>query len=243
MSASPRARLARARARACLSAASGAGLAGLVVLAAACAQGTPSFDLGEAGTLPDDGATERSPLPTRDGAASETGAEGGPGDDAGPCTRRVVINELKVEGATADEEFVELYNAGTCAVPLGGWALKYQASTGNAGLAGYTFQTGDSIPAKGYLVIATDSFSGAKNATLTGGFAKAAGQVGLLDDTGVVVDGVGYGSLTGGTFKEGASATAPPASGSIARTSDGVDTDDNAADFAVSTPHSAGAAN
>jgi hypothetical protein len=69
------------------------------------------------------------------------------------------------------------------------------------------------------------------------------GQIALFDDTNTKIDGVGYGTITGGSYREGTAAPSPPANGSIGRKVDGVDTDNNQADFKTFTTHSAGAAN
>ena len=74
------------------------------------------------------------------------------------------------------------------------------------------------------------------------------GQVAVLDDTGKVIDGVAYGTMIvtdagAGTYAEGTPAQAPIADASISRKTDGEDTDDNAADFVRTSPHTAGAPN
>jgi hypothetical protein len=169
---------------------------------------------------------------------------GGGGDDAGPCDGKVVINELMTAGASAYDEFIELYNPGGCAVPLGGWKLGYRSGTGSAAPPILTFAPGSSIPAKSFLVIGRPEFSGKKDITITSSTSMAAdkGQVGLEDDKGTLVDAVGYGAATG-AYVEGSPAPTPDTSGSISRKTDGVDTNDNAADFAKTKPHSAGAPN
>jgi hypothetical protein len=62
----------------------------------------------------------------------------------------VVINELQYHPASNDdnEEFVEIYNRGTNAIPLDKWHL--------SGGVSYTFPVGTSLPAGGYLVVAKD---------------------------------------------------------------------------------------
>ena len=62
----------------------------------------------------------------------------------------MVINELQYHPASNDdnEEFVEIYNRGTNAIPLDKWHL--------SGGVSYTFPVGTSLPAGGYLVVAKD---------------------------------------------------------------------------------------
>lgn len=118
-----------------------------------------------------------------------------------------------------------------------------RSSGNNPGGASHTFETGDSIASKAFLVVGTRDFRGKKNATLNGGFGNTGGQVGLLDDKMAIVDAVGYATTTTGLYTKGTPATNAPSGSSSARKSDGVDTDDNKNDFKTSTPHTAGAPN
>lgn len=210
------------------------------LLVIACATGTGSTGLGdgEGGVFEEGGTRDVNVLPTGDsGGGGDTGTV--PGDDASTtgCTEKVVINELKADG----DELVELFNPNTCAVLLGNWELKYASAGGGAGGAGYKFAAGDSIKAKGHFVIANGSIP--KDATLATGLAADNGQVGLLDDSGKLVDAVAYGSVTAGPYREAQSAPKPPANGSIGRNASGADTDDNRVDFKTLTSPSPGAAN
>jgi hypothetical protein len=71
-------------------------------------------------------------------------------NNAPPLFSNVVINELQYKPASSDdnEEFVELHNRGTNAIPLDKWRL--------SGGVSYTFPVGTSLPAGGYLVVAKD---------------------------------------------------------------------------------------
>ncbi len=221
-------------------------LAAFVYFAYACATGAEDgregFDDADGGAARDGSSPARAEAGSSSSSSSSSG--GSSDDDAGPCDGKVVINELMTAGATAYDEFIELYNPGGCAVPLGGWKLGYRAQNGNAAPPILTFEPGSSIPAKAYLVIARPEFSGKKDVTITSSTSMAvdSGQVGLEDDKGTLVDAVGYGTATG-AYVEGKPAPSPDTSGSIARKSNGVDTNDNAADFAKTKPHSAGAPN
>jgi hypothetical protein len=106
-----------------------------------------------------------------------------------------------------------------------------------------TIAAGTSIPAKGFFVAGTASFTGTKNVTINGGLADD-GQVAVFEDgaSGVKLDSVGYGSATG-DYVEGTAAPKPQANGSMARRTDGVDTNDNAADFDTAATPSPGAPN
>ncbi len=205
----------------------------------ACAKGETG-DIGDGGITP----AEDSGMDTSlryDTAPPDDDGGTTPGEDSSTgCTRKVVINELSPRVGAATAEFIELYNAGTCAVPLTGWTIPYRSSTGGGNADLYKFETGDSIPAKGFLVIATSELN-VGDLEMNGGMADD-GQIALLDEKKTTVDSVAWGSTTG-PFVEGSPAPKAAANGSIARKSDGVDTNDNKADFEAKTQHTAGAAN
>jgi hypothetical protein len=207
-----------------------------------CAKGTDGsgIDVGEGGIVEvDGGLRDVNVVPTPKDSSSPDDSGLLPGDDSGTCTKKVVINELKTDGTTANDEMIELYNPSSCAVPLGSWELKYESSGGGTGMAGHKFATGDSIPSKAYLVLTPTSAA----AKLTPGMAKSDGQVGLLDDKGTLVDAVAYGTVTTGSYREGPSAPSPPSGGSIGRSPDGADSNNNKNDFKTYTTPSAGVAN
>lgn len=214
-----------------------------VLLVGACAEGG-SFDYVLDGSALEGGSDEGGAvLPLLDSGVEGGARDSGGAEDAGslPCTGAIVINEIKVAGATANDEFVELFNPTGCDVALGGWSIRYQSASGGAGSAGHLFAGGASIPSRGFYLVASATFSG-RDADLQTGFA-ASGQIGLVDDTSRLVDAVAYGTVTGGTYREGSAAPSPSSSGSLARKADGVDTDNNAADFAFATPGSPGSPN
>ncbi|MDB4937470.1 MAG: hypothetical protein JWP87_4442 [Labilithrix sp.] len=206
----------------------------LVVVA--CAKGTDSVDVDEGGVVEEDAARDVNvvPLPSKDSSSPDDSGPL-PGDDSGTCTRKVVVNEVLMNGPSGSE-FIELYNASTCAVPMGDWKISYKSGSNAAGGATYTFATGASLAPKAFFVIATANFSGAKNATFNGGLSNSDGQVGLLDDKKATVDAVGWGTGTAGDYTEGAPVPLPPTNSSVARNTDGVDTNDNKADFKTATP-------
>jgi hypothetical protein len=222
-------------------------LAAFVYFASACAKGNeePSVDSDpDAGTVADAGKDVTKPL------GVDSGGPGPEEDSGGPtCTGKVVVNELMTAGASAADEFVELFNTASCAISLAGWKLSYRASSGNLSVGGlHTFVAGSQIPATGFLVIGGAAFTGKTEGTLTGAMAADRGQVALLDDKGKVIDGVAYGTQImtdagAGTYAEGTPAQAPLANASIARKADGEDTENNSADFARASPHTAGASN
>ena len=46
----------------------------------------------------------------------------------------VVISEIQIEGGTADDEFVELYNPTGLAVDMEGWRLRRTSASGSTGM-------------------------------------------------------------------------------------------------------------
>ena len=92
----------------------------------------------------------------------------------------------------------------------------------------------------GYLLIAGPAFAADGGSVPdqtygAGKLAAAGGGVGLRDAAQMLVDSVGYGTATN-AFVEASVAAAPPNGQSIARKPNGVDTNQNALDFAVATP-------
>ena len=160
-----------------------------------------------------------------------------------------VINEVQTAGTTAADEFVEIFNPCGAAIPMVGYKIIYRshlnvldASQANDSTTVYAFVAADVLPPLGHFVVGGAAFTGPKNASepsATGDLAAAAGQVGLRDASGRLLDGVFYGMLpTTGTpaFLEGTPAPSPAKSSSIYRAPDGKDIDDNGVDFSAANP-------
>lgn len=204
----------------------------------ACATGTDSIDLGEGG-ITDEASVGRDVIviPANDSSTGDTGPKP---PDSGSCDRKVVINEVQVDGPS---EWVEIYNASTCAVTVGGWRVAYRSKDDAPGNATYTFGTAESLAPKQFFLIATAAFVGKKDATFNGGFGNAGGQLGLLDDTMKLVDAVGYDTGTVGMYTEGQPTVLPGPGKSVGRSSDGVDTNNNKNDFKLFNTPTPGAGN
>jgi hypothetical protein len=213
---------------------------GALVLVA-CAKGTDNNGVAdEGGLLEDDAGRDVNvvPVPRDSSTVGPDGTVLPPDDSGGTCAKKVVINEIKTDGATGNDEMVELYNPSACAVPVGGWEIRYQSGGGVAVVAtGHKFAAGDTIAAMGYLVLTPGAGS------WTAGMAKTDGQIGLVDDTGTLVDGVGWGTVSGGSYREKTAATAPASGGSIGRSPNGADSDNNKTDFKTYASPSPGAPN
>jgi len=173
---------------------------------------------------------------------------------AAPDGSGVVINEAFLSGGSAgaafNEKFIELYNPTDDDVNLTGWSLQYRSATGTGNFTGVTALSG-TIPAGGYFLVSggsngtngadlpTPDVDGSINPSGTTGTIVLANVASALSLTpgsvttgGAVVDLLGYG--TSNTF-ETALAAAPPNNNnapSFNRT-DGIDTDNNQADFTL----------
>lgn len=223
------------------------------LLAAACATGATEPE-GDESALDGGAATDGSFIPSEPTDAEEPepifpedrdAAVDAQVKDSGPkptsCAAGVVINEVQAGSADPSYEFVELYNCGNQTVSLGGWFLVYQSATGGTGME-YAIPGGVSIAPGKFLLFGTSKVSGTKAGTFPGGFSADKGQVGLVDDGDKVIDGVAWGAVTGGQFKE-RNAAATPGTSSIGRRPDGRDTDDNRSDFEKLPTASPGRAN
>lgn len=186
----------------------------------------------------DPGPVDPEPKPTAD-AATDSGN--------GTCTGKILVNEILPAGSSFDQEFIELYNPSTCDVDIGGFKLLYKSAAGvpAQGAPLHTFAAGTMIQGKGWYVVGTSTYPGKKDVTFNGGGVTANGglsnngQVALFDGGGQKIDGIGYGTLTGGDYVETKAAPVAPATASIARKTDGLDTDDNSKDcdwFTTPTP-------
>lgn len=222
-------------------AACGAAAAFGALVLVACAKGTDNNGVADEGGLVEDDAgrdVNVVPVPKDSSTVGPDGTVLPPDDSGGTCVPKVVINEIKTDGTTANDEMVELYNPSACAVPLGSWEIKYQPGSGGTGSAGHKFAAGTTIASLGYLVLTPGAGS------WTAGMSKTDGQIGLLDDTGTLVDGVAWGPVTGGSYREKTAVTPLPASGgSIGRSPNGADSDNNKTDFKVYASPSPGAPN
>jgi uncharacterized protein len=163
--------------------------------------------------------------------------------DTGPC--KLVINELQTgDGTSGNADFIELHNSCDSAKAIGNYKLVYRSNTGTTDTVLFTFASGTTIPGKGYRVLGGSAFTGSKDGALPSGLSVGGGSVGLRDAADMLLDSVGYGTGMG-ILIEGTAAAAPgdvtPAK-SIARSPNGMDTDNNASDFKVTTP-TPGAAN
>lgn len=156
------------------------------------------------------------------------------------AANHVVISEIQVGGATATDEFVELYNPTNSDVSLSGWRLSKKISSGT--LSNLVTTIAGNIPSHGHFLITHPTgYTGSTTHDAiysTTSSITSDNTVILYDDAGhTVVDKVGMGTAI--DFE--GTATVVPANGtSIERSSPGQDTDNNLNDFVlkdVSDPH------
>ncbi|GGA71882.1 hypothetical protein GCM10011490_23290 [Pseudoclavibacter endophyticus] len=176
---------------------------------------------------------------------------------AAPAGDNVVINEVYGgggnSGSTYTHDFIELYNPANAPISIDGWALHYASASG--GWGGTTTLAGTIAPG-GYFLVQQSAGSGGTEALPE---PDAVGSLSMSGTTGRViltssadrpssppagdfvsagmagyVDGIGWGPNAAGY--EGSAAAATQNATSTARVSAGVDTDNNANDFATGTP-------
>lgn len=159
-----------------------------------------------------------------------------------PAGGEIVINQFSPDYNAAADEYVELVNKTNKTFDLSLLKLSYQSSSGSAGSAGGNL-SGTLAPYSFWLLSPNDTVTVGLTASLvrdgsfTAGFAGASGQIALqiiADNT--IIDAVGYGTITGGTFTEGGNSAAmssPPADGGGKRSTDGADSGNNSSDFST----------
>jgi hypothetical protein len=211
----------------------------------ACAKGTDSGIIDDEGGA--DGGSEVVVIPGDTGRPDTAIPDGGgtdsPVDAPTPVGTHVVINEVQTAGASANDEFVELYNPTAATISLANWEVRYASDQGGAGGAGHKFGPASSIAPGAFILLSTS------DGTWTTGMGGSDGQIAIFDATlptvGTKIDGVAYGTVTSGAnnYKEGQTAPSPPSGGSIGRSPSGVDTDANKTDFKVYTSPSPGSKN
>ena len=168
---------------------------------------------------------------------------------SGGSSAQIRVNEL-MTGSTgaASNEFVELFNAGSSAADVGGFKVAYRSSAGTSDISLATIPAGTSIPAGGFYLLGGSGYLGshAADQSFSTSLASTGGGIAVRDSGGAILDSVGYGDTTN-AFVEAHPTTAPPTTtapgSSSGRIPDGHDTNDNAADFSVSSTPSQGAAN
>lgn len=155
-----------------------------------------------------------------------------------PAAARVVINELYYDhpGADAGHEFIELAADDAGAFALAGCAVEFHNGAGTGWSVVWRAADADSVPRDGRFLIGGEQVLPAADAVVALALQNGPDAIRLVDATGAVLDLVGYGGLDDPPYVEATGVPPAPAGKSIARRQDGVDTGDNAADFAEAEP-------
>lgn len=163
----------------------------------------------------------------------------------------LVISQFQAGGGTADDEFIEIKNIGSEPVDLNGHRVVYRSSTGTNDVGPMAVWTTSTLllPGQHYLIAST-SYDGGVTPDMTyspstcscsmsafnGGLAIRNGA----QNTGTIIDAVGWGTSATNIFFEGTRTNAPAnGSGQVRASSGCQDTDNNSADFSNLNPAAA----
>jgi hypothetical protein len=147
----------------------------------------------------------------------------------------VVINEFVPAPQTSQTtEWIELYNPTGSDVSLDGWTIEDNTGSTYGGGAGDTPLNGKIVPANGYLMLN-------KSAGDFGFSLNNNNDIIILKDTGSLVDKVAYGSFNDGDISD--NAPYPGFDKSTGRYPNGIDTNNDSADFRIFDTPTSGAPN
>jgi len=175
------------------------------------------------------------------GAAASPGVEAPAGVTAAaavgwPPSTGLLVGEVVTGGASASDEFVELYNAGPTTADLAGLEVVYVTSTGGTITRKATWAASALVEPGRHVLLANVSgtFATGADATYSGGLSATGGTIVLRAVGGAPVDALGWGDATN-AFVEGTAALPPSADSSVERLPGGplgnaVDSNDNRAD-------------
>ena len=165
-----------------------------------------------------------------------------PGSSAEPLVDvagHLVVSEVMTGGASASDEFIELYNPTTFELPLEGLEVVYVTASGATVTRKAAWEAGAAgVPAGAHVLIVNSAgiFAGLADVGYANGLAATGGSVGLrVIGAATAIDAVGWGNATS-TWLELRPAPAPAAGSSLERlpggsVGSGQDTDDNLIDF------------
>ena len=117
----------------------------------------------ESSLLPEDSEeqNEPTPEPTTEEPTPEPTPVSTPTPTPEPSAVKILISEIQIIGATANDEFVELYNPNDFNVDLTGYKLKRATNTGNEELlVAANHFNGKSIKSKGFFLLAHPDYTG-----------------------------------------------------------------------------------
>src|SRR4051794_11455667 len=155
-----------------------------------------------------------------------------------PPSTGFLVSEVVTGGASASDEFVEIYNASASSLDLNGLELVYVTSTGTTVTRKQSW-TALVVPAHRHLLIANSSgkYATGADGLYSGGISATGGSIALRVIGGTVIDSLSWGDAAS-SFVEGSAGTAPAAGASLERKPGGAlgnatDTNNNASDAAA----------
>lgn len=129
----------------------------------------------------------------------------------------IIIGEVQIAGASANDEFIELRNTTDHAIDIAGWKLRKRIQSGTeSSIKDFSTDTGTriDIPADGYLLWANSggSFASLTDVRFTSGTSLTDNNsLALFDENGGFVDAITYGTGHKNPFLPSAPFTANPA--------------------------------
>ena len=160
-------------------------------------------------------------------------------------TGHLLVSEVMTGGASASDEFIEIYNSGPDALPLEGLEVIYVTASGGTITRKATWSAGAPPVAAGTHVLIANAagiFAAVADVTYTNGLAATGGSIAIrILGASSAIDAAGWGNATS-TWLEGVPAAAPPAGHSLERLpggdqGSGQDSEQNSVDFVdLATP-------
>ncbi|HET7581335.1 MAG TPA: hypothetical protein VFL75_01110 [Candidatus Limnocylindria bacterium] len=163
----------------------------------------------------------------------------------------LVVSEVMTGGASASDEFIEIYNPTAGGLPLEGLEVVYVTASGGTVTRKASWSAGAAeLPAGAHQLVANSAgvYNASADQAYTGGLAATGGSVAIrIIGAATAIDAVGWGNATSG-WLEGTPVAAIAAGHSVERlpggaAGSGQDTNDNSVDFvdrATPDPQNAG---
>lgn len=160
----------------------------------------------------------------------------------------VVINEIQTGGLSASgaeltgNEFIELFNIAALEVDVNNWKVEYISASGIT-ITPLATLSGKIQPQSMMLLTTGGYLTEISNILFQSSLAKTAGHIRIVDDNGLTIDKIGWGSAA--INPETKATAAIPAGSSMQRYLDcatelSIDTDDNSLDFVINNVPSPG---
>ena len=149
-----------------------------------------------------------------------------------PTANHILISEVQIKGATASQDFIELYNPTSAQVDISGWKLRKRISTG-AESSLIVIPSLTKITSRGYVLWANtlNGYSATVGADLTNSATLADNNsIALINASDTIIDQLSWGNGIN-QFKEGLGYPDNPGASQSLERKAGIDTDRNETDF------------